>query len=66
MKFTASVYEPMYEYNDKKYIRLFISDNHKEIIKRMHSNKCHLLTNNIIDNIMKFDYQNKEIRRILI
>jgi hypothetical protein len=50
MKFTASVYEPMYEYNDKKYIRLFISDNYKEIIKRMHSNKCHLLTNNIIDN----------------
>ena len=23
-------------------------------------------TNNIIDNIMKFDYQNKEIRKILI
>lgn len=50
MKFRATVHEPMFEYNNKKYIRLIIPDNCKEIINRMQSSKYHLLTNNVIDN----------------
>lgn len=50
MKFEAIIHEPMFEYNNKKYIRLIIPDNCKEIIKNIHSNKSHLLLNNNIDN----------------
>lgn len=50
MKFNATVHEPMFEYNNKKYIRLIIPDNCKEIIKRIHTSKFHLLTNSVIDN----------------
>jgi hypothetical protein len=50
MKFIAKVYQPMYDHNDKKYIRVVIPENCCEIIKRMQANKAHLIKNNHIDN----------------
>ena len=50
MKFTAKVYEPFYDHNDKKYIRFVIPQKISEIIKRMHTSKAHLLLNQNIDN----------------
>lgn len=50
MKFVANVYEPMYDHNDKKYIRLVIPENCSQIIGRMHANKSHLIKNSHIDN----------------
>ncbi len=50
MKFIAKVYEPMYDFNDKKYIRYIIPVKVSEIIERMHTNKTHLLMNQNIDN----------------
>jgi hypothetical protein len=49
MKFVASVYEPMYEFNSKKYIRLKISQKSAESINQIHVNKAHLLLNKNID-----------------
>ena len=39
MKFLAMVYQPMYDHNDKKYIRLLIPEKYAEIIRCMHSKK---------------------------
>ena len=50
MKFVTQVYEPMYEFNSKKYIRFIIPPNVSGIIERMHANKFHLLTNQNINN----------------
>ena len=50
MKFTAKVYEPFYDHNDKKYIRFVIPQKVSEIIERMHASKIHLLLNQNIDN----------------
>ena len=50
MKFLAKVHTPMYDHNDKKYIRLVIPDNCTDIIRRMHINKSHLIQNLHIDD----------------
>jgi hypothetical protein len=50
MKFLGTVYEPMYDFNDKKYIRFIIPQNSTEIIQRMHTNKLHLLLNKNVDD----------------
>ena len=50
MKFLAKVHTPMYDHNDKKYIRLVIPENYAEIIKRIHASKSHLVKNTRIDN----------------
>ena len=50
MKFVAKVHEPMYDFNDKKYISFTIPDKVVEIIERMHTSKRHLLTNKRIDD----------------
>jgi len=50
MKFVAKVHEPMYDFNDKKYIRFIIPDRVVEIIERMHTSKRHLLVNKRIDD----------------
>jgi hypothetical protein len=50
MKFIAKVYEPMYDFNDKKYIRLVIPIKCAEIIEGMHTSRMHLLVNQNIDN----------------
>jgi len=49
MKFVAKVHEPMYEFNDKKYIRFIIPSKVSEIIERIHTRKSHLLTNENVD-----------------
>jgi hypothetical protein len=50
MKFVAKVYEPMYEFNNKKYIRLIIPAKVSEIIERIHAQKWYGLTDKNIDN----------------
>ena len=50
MKFSAKVYEPMYEHNEKKYIRLVIPENCAEIVRRNHINKYRFIKNSHIDN----------------
>ena len=45
MKFVATVHEPMYEFNNKKYIRFVIPIKVSEIIERMHTQRSHLLVN---------------------
>jgi hypothetical protein len=50
MKFLTSVYEPMYEYNSKKYIRIRIPPTLVTRINDTHMKMNHLLTNSNIDN----------------
>jgi len=50
MKLSAKVYEPMYEHNEKKYIRFTIPQRVSEMIERMHANRVHLLTNKSVSN----------------
>ena len=50
MKFVARLYEPMYDHNDKKYIRLVIPENCTEIVKRVHFNKAWLVKNKHLDD----------------
>jgi len=50
MRFQAKVHTPMYDHNDKKYIRLVIPENCVQIIQRMHINKTHLIQNERVDN----------------
>jgi hypothetical protein len=55
MKFVAKVYEPMYDFNSKKYIRFIIPTKVSEIIERMHTNKTRFLTNSNVDNPLEGD-----------
>ena len=50
MKFLAKVYQPMYDHNDKKYIRLVIPEKCSEIVRRMQMNKLGLIKNERIDD----------------
>ena len=50
MKFVAKVYQPMYDHNDKKYIRLVIPENCSQIIHRIHANKSWLIKNSHVDD----------------
>jgi len=50
MKFVAKVYEPMYDFNDKKYIRFIIPAKVSEIIERTHTLKQYLIKNQNMDN----------------
>ena len=50
MKFVANVHEPMYDFNNKKYIRLIIPQKVSEIIERMHISRNHLLVNQNVDD----------------
>jgi hypothetical protein len=50
MKFVANVYEPMYDFNDKKYIRLVIPEKCANIIGDMHASRRHLLMNDAKDD----------------
>ena len=52
MKFLGKVHEPMYDFNDKKYIRFIIPANVSEIIERMHINKWRFISNPNIDNTL--------------
>lgn len=50
MKFVAKIHEPMYDFNDKKYIRFIIPDKVAEFIERMHTSKRYLLVNKRVDD----------------
>ena len=50
MKCVVKVHTPMYDFNDKKYIRFIIPLKVSEIIERMHGQRLHLLVNQNIDN----------------
>lgn len=50
MKCVVKVHTPMYDFNDKKYIRFIIPSKVSEIIERMHGQRLHLLVNQNIDN----------------
>jgi len=50
MKLNVTIHEPMYDFNDKKYIRFIISETMHDTISRMHVNKMHLIKNQHIDN----------------
>ena len=50
MKFLAKVHTPMYDHNDKKYIRVVIPEKCAEIIRRVQNNKCTLIKNSHIDD----------------
>lgn len=50
MKFLAKVYEPFYDHNSKKYIRLMIPERVSSIIDNMHRQRLHLLLNKTIDD----------------
>lgn len=50
MLVNASVYEPMYEHNDKKYIRVIVAESVARKIARMHESKAHLIKNERVDN----------------
>jgi hypothetical protein len=45
----AKVHEPMYEFNNKKYIRFIIPSKVSEIIERMHTQRWHFLSNQNLD-----------------
>ena len=47
MKFLAKVYCPMYDHNDKKYIRLIIPENCADYVKRTQLNKAFLIKNGL-------------------
>ena len=50
MKIKATIYEPMYDFNSKKYIRLTIPQKASEIIRGMHASRMHLLLNQNVDD----------------
>lgn len=50
MKFIAKVHEPMYDFNDKKYLRLIIPSKCAEIINGMHESKRRFLQNTNVDD----------------
>ena len=50
MRFLARVHTPMYDHNDKMYIRLVIPENCVNIVERMHINKSRLIQNSHVDN----------------
>ena len=49
MKFVVTIHEPMYEFNNKKYIRFIIPSKVSEIIERMHTQRWHFLSNQNLD-----------------
>ena len=50
MKCVVKVHTPMYEFNDKKYIRLVIPSKLAMIISDMHASRMHLLVNQNVDD----------------
>ena len=44
------VHEPMYEHNDKKYMRVIVTESMAQTIRRLHDAKTHLVKNARVDN----------------
>ena len=52
MKFLATIHTPMYDHNDKMYIRLVIPEKCAEIVRKMHTNKSGLVKNGHIEDAL--------------
>ena len=50
MKFNAEIYEPMYVFNEKRYIRVKVPEDRRILIERLHAQKRHLLKNSHVDD----------------
>jgi len=50
MKFRAKVYEPMYDFNNKKYIRVTIPEHCVDVISKIHNTKRPLLLHENVDD----------------
>jgi hypothetical protein len=50
MRFVATVHTPMYDHNDKMYIRLVIPERCAHIVDRMHVNKSRFIQNSRVEN----------------
>src|SRR6056300_421943 len=50
MKFVAKVYEPMYDFNSKKYIRFMIPLKSAQTIESIHTSRTHLTVNQNVDD----------------
>lgn len=50
MKFLAKVHTPMYDHNDKKYIRLVIPEKCVEIMRKVQNNKSGLIQHSHVDD----------------
>ena len=50
MKFSAEIYEPMYDFNGRKYLRITVPENVRPTIENMHMNRTHLLKNVNVDD----------------
>ena len=59
MKFLAKVYQPMYDHNDKKYIRLVIPEKCAEIVRRRHTKEVrdNPLDGNVLTVKVPFRYR---------
>ena len=56
MKIKCEIYEPMYDFNDKKYIRVRLMDKVKYYIEGLHNSKSHLIATNNIDNPLEVTF----------
>lgn len=52
MKFTCKVYEPMFEHNDKRYIRLLLDSETTHAIKDLHSKRGYASTSPLVGNTL--------------
>ena len=50
MKFVAEVYEPMYDFNERKYLRVSVPENVRATIENMHVKRTHLLKSVNVDD----------------
>ena len=50
MEIVANVYEPLYEYNDKRYIRFTLEPDAAKMVSSIHYRKQFLLKNQNIDD----------------
>lgn len=50
MRLKAVVHEPMYEHNNKKYIRIVLPDDALKSVEFIHNSKSHLLRSHSFDN----------------
>jgi hypothetical protein len=50
MKFSAEIYEPMYDFNGRKYLRITVPENVRPTIENIHVNRTHLLKSVNVDD----------------
>jgi hypothetical protein len=50
MKFLAQVYEPMYDFNNKRYLRVTVPADVCQIIEKMHATRSHMIMHKNVDD----------------